>query len=144
MKIYSLIGALVIGVGLCSPSYGFEWLDRLLGIDLDNSQGRASYWQPAPYYAPYSVGYSPYVTSYQPNTGVGCGSCGSQATYGAYYQAAPVTSYQPAAACEPCGNQATTFRPVVTYRVQSQLVPFGVSQPVFVPTTSYAWPTTEF
>lgn len=153
----SVIGALVIGAGLCNPSYGFEWLDRLIGIDLDNSQGQGygSYYSGyAPYdsgypssastygYAPYTTGYSspasttgyaPYSAGYAAPAGNGCSTCAPscgcapQTSYRTVYQPVPVTSYQPVTACGPCGNQVTTLRPVVTYRMQPQVVPYTSS-----------------
>jgi hypothetical protein len=146
MKWNSVIGALVIGAGLCNPSYGFEWLDRLIGIDLDNSEAAPaySYSQAAPIYHTYSTGYAPYSVGYPAAVSNGCNTCAPtygavpQTNYRTVYQPMPVTSYQPASTCGPCGNQVTAMRPVVTYRVQPQVMPYTVNQPVYAPATSYA------
>lgn len=145
MKWNSVVGALFVGVALCSPSYGFEWLDRLIGIDLDNSEATSYYPQYSAGYAPYGVSYatpastptySPYIAGYPATAGQGC-SCAPaavpQTTYRTVYRPVPVTVYQPVAACGPCGNQTTTMRPVVTYRMQPQVVPYVGNQPTYAP-----------
>jgi hypothetical protein len=116
LKLKSVMGALVIGAGLCSPSYGFEWLDQLIGIDLDNSEGATFYQDAQPTYS-YSAGYAPYSVGYATPVNNGCNTCVPQATYRTYYQ------------------------PVVTYRVQPQVVmPYTAAQPVYAPAPSYARP----
>ena len=146
MKWNSVIGALVIGAGLCNPSYGFEWLDRLIGIDLDNSEATPDYGSYSAGYVPYtmgypasSAGYAPYAVNYPAAASNGCCTCAPtcggalQTGYRTVYQPVPVTSYQPVATCDPYGNQVTALRPVVTYRMQAQVVPYTVNQPVYAP-----------
>ncbi len=42
----------------------------------------------------------------------------------------PVTTYQPVAACGPCGGATTVMRPVTTYALRPQLVPYTTYRPV--------------
>jgi hypothetical protein len=136
MKWNSLVGALVMGAGLCNPSYGFEWLDNLLGVDLDNSEAMESYPQYSAGYAPYQGGYSAPVTygysNYAPTY-----APAPQASYGAVYQPVAAPNYQPAGSCN-CGNQVTTMRPVVSYQTPAQAAQYRANQPTHVPATRYA------
>lgn len=134
------IGAMVLCAGLCNSSYGFEWLDRLIGIDLDNSQGQG-YAQPysAGYAQPYSAGYAPYYSAgyasysagYPAPATHGCATCrpaccaAPQTCYRTVYMPVQVITYQPVAMCDSCGHQVTALRPVVTYRMQAQVVPYS-------------------
>ena len=154
MKWYSVIGAVVIGAGLCNPSYGFEWLDNLLGIDLDNSEAASNYGGYSTGYAPYTMGYAapastagyaPYAVSYPAPVSNGCSSCArtysgvpQTSYYGTVPQGVPVTSYQPVSTYDPFGYQVIATPPVVTYRVQPQAVPYTTNQPVYAPATNYA------
>ena len=137
MKWKLVFGALLVSAGLCEPSYGFEWLDRLIGIDLDNSEANSAY-------SPYSAGYAPYTVAYPAATGNGFGmtapscGCAPQTCYRTVYQPVPVTCCQPLATCDPCGNQVLTMRPVVTYRMQAQVVPYTANQPMYGSVPSYA------
>jgi hypothetical protein len=151
MKWNLILAALVLSAGMCSPSYGFEWLDRLLGIDLDNSQGTgigsaySAYPSAAGYpigasnygyssgYSQYSAGYTPYTTTYAPVRGeyhVAPYYAGAPQTgYRHVYQSSPVTNYQPVVTVDQYGNRTTTMRPVVTYPMQCQGVAYPGNQP---------------
>lgn len=50
--------------------------------------------------------------------------------YRTVYANMPVTAYQPVQACGPCGTPTTVMRPVTTYALQPQLVPFTTYRPV--------------
>jgi hypothetical protein len=159
MKWNQLLGALMLCAGMCSPSYGFEWLDRLLGIDLDNSQGTgigsaySAYPNSAGYpngasnygyttgyssgYSQHSAGYTPYSTNYAPHRGeyhvAPYYAAAPQTGYRNVYQSAPVTRHQPVVTVDQYGNRTTTMRPVVTYPRQSQGVAYPGNQPVYIP-----------
>lgn len=147
----SFVGAFILGLVVCNSSYGFEWLDRLIGIDLDNSEAQAA--GPGQAYGPYTASYAPNSAGYPAPAGPGCGSCGCapkcgcaprcgcapQACYRTVYQPVAVTSYQPVATCDPCGRRVTTMRPVVTYRMQAQVVSYNAAPapPAFPPPAPY-------
>lgn len=88
-------------------------------------------------YRPITPTYAPMAVA-QPMA-MGCSSCAQtcnympQTCYRTVYQQVPVTSFQPVAACGPCGNQVTAMRPVVTYQMQARLVPYTTYRPVFSP-----------
>ena len=70
-----------------------------------------------PIYAP-----APIVTqtvNYMPVTG-----------YRTFYAPTAVTTLQPVPACNACGGATTAMRPVVTYAMRPQLVPYTTYQPV--------------
>jgi hypothetical protein len=133
--------AVVVSAGLCDRSHGFEWLDRLIGIDLDNSEAASPY-------QPYSTGYAPYGaygSGYQGNIWYSQAPANGygytpQTGYRTNYQPAHTTYYQPTTTCDPYGNRATTMRPEVTYPVQNPAVPYVPAQPTYSypPPTRYA------
>lgn len=101
-----------------------------------------------------ATAYRPAAVTYAPTYAVApacssCNTCGyaptcqtcnyvPQTCYRTVYQQVPVTSYQPVAACDACGNRTTALRPVTSYVTQARLVPYTTYQPTYTPTVSYA------
>lgn len=88
-------------------------------------------------YRPVTPTYAPLAVA--PPMATGCSSCAQtcnympQTCYRTVYQQVPVTSFQPVAACGPCGTPVTAMRPVVTYQMQARLVPYTTFHPVYSP-----------
>lgn len=98
---------------------------------------------------PYTAAYAPYVAAYP--AAPACNTCSPcaqtcnympQTCYRTVYQQVPVTSYQPVASCDACGNSVTAMRPVITYQTQARLVPYTTYRPVYTaaPTCSTCAP----
>lgn len=97
-------------------------------------------------FRPIAAAPSPYMAAMPvaPACNTGCSPCGQtcnympQTCYRTVLQQVPVTAFQPVASCDPCGNQVTAMRPVVTFQTQARLVPFTTYRPVYTPMTSFA------
>src|ERR1700677_2371375 len=76
---------------------------------------RPAFFAPAAPVIPQTVNYMPYTA------------------YRTVYTNMPVTTYQPAAACGPCGGATTVMRPVTTYALRPQLFPYTTYRPVYAP-----------
>ena len=152
MTFRTIIGALVLGVAMCNSGYAFEWLDRLIGIDLDNSEApqyypqapQAYYPQSTPTYQPYSTGYAPQAGSYPATTSNAYRpvappqGVAPQAGYRTVYQSVPITQYEQVTTYDSYGYRVTTMRPVVTYQMQPRVVPNTANQPAYVPAQNFA------
>src|SRR4051794_17230637 len=93
-----------------------------LVLALPVSQAQACHWlrgcgQPATttFYAPVAVAPAPVaqVVNYMPQT-----------CFRTVYVNTPVVAYSPVRACDACGNSTTVMRPVTSYVMRPQLVPY--------------------
>lgn len=85
-------------------------------------------WFSAP--APTTTFYAPYRAAYAP---AGCGQVVNympQTCFRTVYVNTPVTTFRPEPACGPCGTPTTVMRPVVSYVMRPQLVPYTTYRPV--------------
>jgi hypothetical protein len=152
----SVIAAFVISAGLCPSSYGFEWLDNLLGIDLDNSQAAPAYPLGMTTYRPYPSGFAPYGNGQPVQAGAAgyalyrnpasstrsyghaASAAAPLASYRTFYRPVPVTAYRAVVPCHSCGKQVTTMRPVVAHQMHMQVMPYNSNQSTYAPAPSYA------
>lgn len=85
-------------------------------------------WFAAP--APTTTFYAPFTAAYAP---AGCGQTVNympQTCFRTVYVNTPVTTFRPEPACGPCGTPTTVMRPVVSYVMRPQLVPYTTFRPV--------------
>lgn len=85
-------------------------------------------WFRAP--APTTTFYAPFTAAYAP---AGCGQVVNympQTCFRTVYVNTPVTTFRPEPACGPCGTPTTVMRPVVSYVMRPQLVPYTTFRPV--------------
>jgi hypothetical protein len=151
MKWNPFAGALALSLGLCNSCYGFEWLDRLLGIDLDNSEAAAGY-QPysagygnSPYGATYAAPtYTPHMQTYRPATHYGWGSgapaysTAPQYRYRTYYHSPRATILGHAGHQNSYEQPSMPAPPAATYQSYPGAAPTGASQPIYAPAPNYS------
>lgn len=90
--------------------------------------------------APTTTFYAPYTASFAP---AGCGQTVNympQTCFRTVFVNTPVTTFRPVPACGPCGQPTTVMRPVTTFVMRPQLVPYTTFRPVAVaPVTQAAF-----